>query len=251
MNRKLVLDYIRASVNLYGVVLVEQVVEIYNQHNDDHVGYEDVAAFLDEDLSDSFVYSEDGFFVHESIDEFDEMDELLLEQGDKPYYMPERDEFLKHADMNYYDIPPVYYELFEYVKKNFIKDEYKAEMVCEDIIMGCIMGFDFQYLFDGMNKKGISFENEQQANEMIPLIMELNNNVRIWENRGHTPDELFVILGGADSMPLPSETFGEKLAKPQLRVIEGGLSKKVGRNDPCLCGSGNKYKKCCLGKDES
>jgi tetratricopeptide (TPR) repeat protein len=26
---------------------------------------------------------------------------------------------------------------------------------------------------------------------------------------------------------------------------------KPGRNDPCHCGSGNKYKKCCLGKDES
>lgn len=26
---------------------------------------------------------------------------------------------------------------------------------------------------------------------------------------------------------------------------------KVGRNDPCLCGSGKKYKKCCLGKTEA
>ena len=25
---------------------------------------------------------------------------------------------------------------------------------------------------------------------------------------------------------------------------------KTGRNDPCPCGSGNKYKKCCLTKDE-
>ncbi|MEN8758393.1 MAG: M24 family metallopeptidase, partial [Desulfobacterales bacterium] len=25
---------------------------------------------------------------------------------------------------------------------------------------------------------------------------------------------------------------------------------KVGRNDPCPCGSGLKYKKCCLGKDD-
>ena len=24
---------------------------------------------------------------------------------------------------------------------------------------------------------------------------------------------------------------------------------KVGRNDPCPCGSGKKYKKCCLGKN--
>jgi preprotein translocase subunit SecA len=27
-------------------------------------------------------------------------------------------------------------------------------------------------------------------------------------------------------------------------------SKKVGRNDPCPCGSGKKYKKCCLAKVE-
>jgi len=26
--------------------------------------------------------------------------------------------------------------------------------------------------------------------------------------------------------------------------------KKPGRNDPCPCGSGKKYKKCCLGNDE-
>ena len=26
---------------------------------------------------------------------------------------------------------------------------------------------------------------------------------------------------------------------------------KPGRNDPCHCGSGNKYKKCCLAKDET
>jgi methionyl aminopeptidase len=26
------------------------------------------------------------------------------------------------------------------------------------------------------------------------------------------------------------------------------MTKKIGRNDPCLCGSGLKYKKCCLGR---
>jgi uncharacterized protein YecA (UPF0149 family) len=26
------------------------------------------------------------------------------------------------------------------------------------------------------------------------------------------------------------------------------MTVKVGRNDPCPCGSGRKYKKCCLGK---
>lgn len=27
------------------------------------------------------------------------------------------------------------------------------------------------------------------------------------------------------------------------------MTKQIGRNDPCPCGSGKKYKKCCLSKD--
>ena len=30
-----------------------------------------------------------------------------------------------------------------------------------------------------------------------------------------------------------------------------GTKKKIGRNEPCPCGSGKKYKKCCLGKAEN
>ena len=41
-------------------------------------------------------------------------------------------------------------------------------------------------------------------------------------------------LPGADEDPLP----------PPIETIRGE-GKDVGRNDPCPCGSGKKYKKCC------
>jgi preprotein translocase subunit SecA len=34
---------------------------------------------------------------------------------------------------------------------------------------------------------------------------------------------------------------GTESAKPQTVIKD----KKIGRNDPCICGSGKKYKKCC------
>ena len=37
----------------------------------------------------------------------------------------------------------------------------------------------------------------------------------------------------------------KNMSSEQKTVIKG---KKIGRNDPCPCGSGKKYKKCC-GKD--
>lgn len=42
--------------------------------------------------------------------------------------------------------------------------------------------------------------------------------------------------------PLPIDQVLEALMKGRNRA------KKVGRNDPCPCGSGRKYKKCCLNK---
>jgi preprotein translocase subunit SecA len=38
---------------------------------------------------------------------------------------------------------------------------------------------------------------------------------------------------------------GDKTVKKQPVVKKA----KVGRNDPCPCGSGKKYKNCCLDKD--
>jgi len=58
-------------------------------------------------------------------------------------------------------------------------------------------------------------------------------------------DELVEVIdkireeGKTASSPLPTTPY----EKPQVRE-----KPKVGRNDPCPCGSGKKYKKCCLNK---
>lgn len=38
-----------------------------------------------------------------------------------------------------------------------------------------------------------------------------------------------------------------KYPKPDTYIRE---NPKIGRNDPCPCGSGRKYKRCCLDKKE-
>lgn len=76
--------------------------------------------------------------------------------------------------------------------------------------------------------------------------MNLANNTRIWENNGHTPNEIFEKYEKPHLRPLPDKPFELDGAE----IINYKTRKKVGRNDPCPCGSGKKYKKCCLGKDE-
>jgi len=46
-------------------------------------------------------------------------------------------------------------------------------------------------------------------------------------------------------------SFTDKVAdyySPSTSIVPVRTGKKVGRNEPCPCGSGKKYKKCCLKK---
>ena len=42
----------------------------------------------------------------------------------------------------------------------------------------------------------------------------------------------------------------QRMHPPPAATVPTGMA-KPGRNDPCHCGSGNTYKKCCLAKDEA
>ena len=44
---------------------------------------------------------------------------------------------------------------------------------------------------------------------------------------------------------VPHSEHGEETSKEVTEPVHSGP--KIGRNDPCPCGSGKKYKKCCLG----
>ena len=50
-----------------------------------------------------------------------------------------------------------------------------------------------------------------------------------------------------DLMAAVREAFQTKLTSALDKHLAPAGAPKVGRNDPCPCGSGKKYKKCCLG----
>ena len=70
-------------------------------------------------------------------------------------------------------------------------------------------------------------ENRAEADELVALIGDYNNTLPQWVLKGYTPEE-------AANLPRQS-------------VVRTG--RKIGRNEPCPCGSGKKYKNCCLKKE--
>jgi hypothetical protein len=74
----------------------------------------------------------------------------------------------------------------------------------------------------------LEFPTFEFVQEITALVMELYNQTRMWVLKGYAPSEL-AQEEKKHLLPLPSDDE----------------NKKVGRNDPCPCGSGKKYKKCC------
>jgi len=231
--------YIVALTNLYGFVHKEKVMTIYNSQNTVQIKMSDIDQLLNnlpKDLEQAFVMTHGEYFLHEVILEFDEFNILLNKKKDKPHYIPNKNELLKYVDEDYFEKTKAYNKLLNYVKKNFFNgNQEKAEYLLEDIHDTLEADINMQMIFDIFNNQGISFNDMEQANEVIGMIMTFANNIRIWENNGHTPHEIFETYEKPNLKPLPDKVFEIK-------------REKVGRNDPCPCGSGKKYKKCCLKK---
>ena len=82
-----------------------------------------------------------------------------------------------------------------------------------------------------MNVEGLNIEDLDEANEYIQLIMNLHNNIPHYALYGYSPNDLM------------------ELCKKELEREKERIQKeKISRNDLCPCGSGKKYKNCCLNK---
>ena len=89
------------------------------------------------------------------------------------------------------------------------------------------------FLFDSsVCYQGITIPSHRQALTVSPLVAEF---IRLYSERDHF---------------MQSSTLGNVYVMPadlhnRINALQFLFSQEVGRNDPCPCGSGLKYKKCC------
>lgn len=245
-----IIDYIISLTHLYGLVHKDKAAEIFNLQNEEKIDItvlNDIMNDPPEDLDKNFVEINGDYFVHEAIMEFDEFNEQLEHRKGKPFYIPARDELLKYKEDSYFEVTKQYRALLSYVTRHFFDgDELAADMLCEEVQGICQFKFSIQEIFEVFKIRGVDFKSEKQVNEVLKLIMDMANNTGLWENNGHTPDEIFKGYEKNHLQPLPDKPF----EFDEADIFDFKTGKKVGRNDPCPCGSGKKYKKCCLGKEE-
>ncbi len=236
ITRKQLDSYARAAVNLYGIISRDDFVNIFNKQNVDQTSNEEIyILLLPLVLKDGWYGFYKEYIVHYSLfEDFDQADYLLRHQADKPRYIPEKDEFLKYIIEDYEDNDH-WWNVRCFIRDVFGCSKNTSEGY-EEIRNYITYGDGIRELGSILNRHNLIFSGEEQLQKFLNIIMLAKNNTRIWENNGYTPSELREIINQRDKNIVKFPTLQRQ---------------KVGRNDPCPCGSGKKYKKCCAMFDDA
>lgn len=103
------------------------------------------------------------------------------------------------------------------------QDEATVDAAMKGLIQMTTGGYKATDMIDYLISTSITV----QEKETVDLLTNLISAMPRWDINGWSPDDLSV------------KEFGYKISNAPVST------KHVGRNDPCPCGSGKKYKKCC------
>ena len=284
VDAKLLKLYFQAFSNLYGICSLQKAMQIINRQNPEQkLTKEQILGFADNYMGDWKIVSPNEVYsnvpsttpmrreiVNKMLvyyNDYGGYDYVRSHQADKDFYVPAKDELLKYAQKEYYEENLYTDAMTQLLEKKLRVYDWQRRLL-EIVLNLRLDNFDIQAYIDTIGQEFPNFEVTQKA---IDLYTNLHNNTRLMVNRGYTPAELSHMYNPHGALPT-SISFGtgiqrliqsgemnaDELVKgfeamdiphdlKQSLISETDKAKqpKPGRNDPCPCGSGKKYKKCC------
>ena len=152
-------------------------------------------------------------------------------------------EQLRNTSVDYADLP--YNKVWDAGQEAYIEstDEYRA--LAQFLMNKCKL--DVLQAAEAVRSINIIIQNGYGMKEIVGFL----KDQKLVLPKEEETQELYELIGRYDStLPkwvLKGHTQAELANMPHGSVVRVG--KKIGRNDPCPCGSGKKYKNCCIDKN--
>lgn len=226
--------YVMGILNLYGVVKLDWAVELYQSLYKKELTEADFTKFVKKDMRiacQSKIIED--HLVEETIYALDKNNfyEFIKATEGKNYYVPTKDMINAFSDETYYEKTVQVEKLKTYLRQNFTQDEHTINECVVAVSMISRVDCDrtgktIELMLEEMANLGIEFKDMMAISETVKYVVAVANNTRKWINKGFT------------ALEVSPHTFDEKTGQKVKKL-------DIGRNAPCPCGSGKKYKKCC------
>ena len=122
------------------------------------------------------------------------------------------------------------------------ENEVGSEKFLEAVRSLCLKIFDFYWISHLEEMEHLRDKVSLRAyGQLDPLVEYKNEGFKLFRN-------LLSAIESTIAQTISKIEIIKEPVRPQPVVLQSIPKKKVGRNDPCPCGSGKKYKKCCMPK---
>lgn len=184
-------DYLSASVHLYGTILLTELVEIFNQQNEEKTNVTELKKVLDEFLAKtpSGVFWEDSVVAYEYLAQnaLDQVKELRKEQEGKTRFLPRREEFLRYASVNYVRMIPEYRRLQEYFQE---KAGNIPSGLMEELYFQFRFALELEETLETIDQYQLLPEKQEEADELLDLLILADHHTRKWKYKGNSQGDL-------------------------------------------------------------
>ena len=164
---------------------------------------------------------------HESLMNLKALEEARCQYIKLAYAEFPYDRVYDAGEESYIESTEEYRALAQYLMRKKQLDVLKAAEAVRSIGIIIQNGYEMKDIIAFLAEHQLKMDTEAENRELNQLIGAYYAKMPLWVLKGHTTSEV------------------SRQTEP-TQVREG---RKVGRNEPCPCGSGKKYKNCCLQKE--
>nr|WP_027108020.1 SEC-C domain-containing protein [Lacticigenium naphthae] len=224
--------YLVAFTKLYGVFDLDHLHSVWNRnHKDQLLTLEDIQEKIVELAKRSDIYSLSYKLVFSThyLDIY-QAKKLYQEARGYRYFTPKEVYIRKWAEEESNKRSTYFKEMQKFLQE--VVPNKLVDKMAHSIAISCKFENQLQDVLNELkNAYHFEFLTQEEIEAFAGRYMALASNTRKWIYRGHTPMEI-------------NRSKKEKKASQPLDTSQPVHVPKVGRNDPCPCGSGKKYKKC-------
>jgi hypothetical protein len=183
--------------------------------------------------------------------------ELIAEQQNRPnlpYYPFAEPEVIRAAAHDYVDRHEGYKKFASVLRKHWRVDAKSLDIMADEAASAIQNGASMNDLLIQLMEH-LELGSDKEMNELMDALASFHNHTRMWVLKGHSPEEMSAYRQGAGPVLQPQGANAAAVAPladrpapldmPKADVYSFQTKQKIGRNEPCPCGSGKKYKKCC------
>ena len=231
---------VRGLLYYYGVSSFEDLHEWTIDYTKNHYDIKTFKYIIHQNLPTEVTLEADDELVwYIRVLDPDELIEDIEEQrtinSNLNYKKIHKQKLLEVDSVYYYVQNQKTHALEKYLKKHYNMDAFDIQEVMTHIMAHMDLCQSPMQLPEVIPRQ-LDIPNTTVRNEIMEYIINIYNANRQWVLLGYAPDEI---------RETPKNIHIEPKVTSNVTAVNFAKKKKIGRNDPCPCGSGKKYKHCC------